>query len=88
MHGNKIMHRYAGKYLCVDDLVITINPKHRWFYEHILLFEQIGEERQYEFVKGAPAIAMRLDLKTAQQRYAAVYMTASPLIMTCTASFL
>jgi hypothetical protein len=73
MHGNKIMHTYASQYLKADDLVITINPKHRYFYEHILLFQQIGEEKQYEFVKGAPAIPMRLDLTTAKRRYAEIY---------------
>ena len=73
MHGNKIMYTYASQYLGVDDLVIAVNPKHRHFYEHILLFEQIGEERRYEFVKGAPAVAMRLDLITMKKRYMAVY---------------
>ena len=62
MYGNKIVHSYARCYLGIDDLVITISPKHRWFYECILLFEQLGGEKPYDYVKGSPAIAMRLDM--------------------------
>ena len=73
MHGNKIMHSYSREYLGVDDLVVAINPRHQWFYEHILLFEQIGELKAYNYVKKAPAVAYRLDLNKAEIKYKATY---------------
>ena len=73
MHANKIMHTYADRYLSVDDLVIAINPKHKWFYKNILLFQQISGQKDYGYVKGAPAIAMRLDIKKAERVYKRTY---------------
>jgi hypothetical protein len=73
MHANKIMYQYAIKNLHIDDLVIAINPKHEWIYRHILLFEKIGNLKYYDYVKSAPALAYRLDLKKAQKRYREVY---------------
>ena len=45
----------------VDDLCITVNPKHVKFYKSIFFFEELGPERHYPKV-GAPAVALRLDL--------------------------
>jgi hypothetical protein len=73
MHGNKIMHKYGRDHLGVDDLVIAINPKHQWLYEHVLLFEKIGDLTQYDYVKKAPAVAYRLNLRSAEAKYRAVY---------------
>ena len=78
MHGNKIMHSYSRNYLGVDDLVMAINPRHQWFYEHILLFEKIGELKEYPYVKKAPAVAYRLNLNTAERQYKASYKNKSP----------
>lgn len=63
-YTNKIMWTYAVRHLGVDDLVIAVNPKHEWIYKHLLLFESIAGLRLYNYVKDAPAIAMRLDLQT------------------------
>jgi hypothetical protein len=68
-YTNKIMWTYAVRHLGVDDLVIAINPKHEWIYKHLLLFEKIGGLRAYNYVKDAPAIAMRLDLQTVVERW-------------------
>jgi hypothetical protein len=47
------------------DLVMTVNPRHTAFYERIMLFSRLGEVRDYGKVAGAPAVLMRLDLRTA-----------------------
>jgi hypothetical protein len=73
MHGNKIMHTYSRDHLGVDDLVIAINPKHQWLYEHVLLFEKIGDLTHYDYVKKAPAVAYRLNLRSAEANYRTVY---------------
>jgi hypothetical protein len=73
MHVFKTMFHYCRDYLNVDDLVIAVNPKHRWFYEHVLLYEQIGDMKPYEYVNNAPAQAYRLDLRTLETRYREVY---------------
>ena len=78
MHANKIMHAYADKYLNLDDFVIAINPKHKWFYKNILLFEQISRQRDYGYVKGAPAIVMRMNIKKMEQRFRKTYSRAVP----------
>ncbi|MFH0724908.1 MAG: hypothetical protein V2B19_00890 [Pseudomonadota bacterium] len=78
MHGNKIMRSYGRNHLGVDDLVIAINPKHRWFYEHVLLFEKIGDLTYYDYVKKAPAVAYRLDLRSIEANYRAVYSGNPP----------
>ena len=55
------------------DLVITVNPGHARYYERMLLFECLGEERALGSVCGAPAVLLRLDLETAEGRYAQTY---------------
>jgi hypothetical protein len=45
----------------VNDLCITVNPKHVRFYKTIFLFEKFGPEKQYPKV-AAPAVLMRLDV--------------------------
>lgn len=45
----------------VDDIVITVNPKHVNFYTQIFLFKPFGEVRHYGSVN-APAVALRINL--------------------------
>ncbi len=78
MLGNRIMHQYARQFLDLDDLVITVHPKYVWVYEDLLLFEKIGFMDEYAYVKDNPAVALRLDLRTAEKRYKKVY-GAEPL---------
>lgn len=52
----------------VDDLCITVNPKHVSFYQEMLLFEVFGEERFYPSV-GAPAVALRINVPELNARY-------------------
>lgn len=77
MLGNKIMHQYASRHLHADDIVITIHPKYRWIYEDFLLFEKIGEIEAYDYANGNPALAMRLDLRKAENKYRKAYKNVS-----------
>lgn len=73
MLGNRILQLYAREHLDVDDLVITVHPKFQWLYEDILMFEKLGEIKEYAYVKNNPAVAMRLNLRTFEGRYRRVY---------------
>ncbi len=53
---------YASRIARVDDLCITVNPRHAKFYEALLGFQRFGAPKAYGAVRGAPAVAMRLDL--------------------------
>jgi len=64
MHGNKILLKYAMEYLKLDDLVITVHPKHALLYKKVLMFDEIGEGeiKPHPKVNSNPAIALRLNL--------------------------
>ena len=51
---------YAVKIWGYTDIVIEVNPSHVSFYQRMLGFQQLGEERQCPRV-GAPALLLRLD---------------------------
>jgi len=79
LFSNKIMWLYAIRSLKVDDLVIAINPKHRWVYQTLILFEPVSSGvKSYHYVKDAPAIAMRLDLRTVMTRLERAYRGLPP----------
>ncbi len=44
----------------LDDLLITVNPKHTKFYQRLLCFEEFGAVRQYRAVGNVPAVLMRV----------------------------
>ena len=44
-----------------NDICIMVNPKHVAFYENIMIFERLGEEKFYPNVN-APAVALRMNL--------------------------
>lgn len=46
----------------VDHLCVTVNPKHVRFYQYLYFFDRVGEVKPYGTVKGAPAVALHLDL--------------------------
>lgn len=58
-----ILSLYARRIRKATDLVITVNPSHAKFYERVLLFERIGQEKRLDGVGGAPAVLLRLDLE-------------------------
>ncbi len=75
LHLQKLMFLYTFRYLNLDDIVLVINPRHKLYYQHVLLANQIGPERVYQKVKGNPAIAMSMDVRKAQDRFKESYST-------------
>jgi hypothetical protein len=74
LFADKAIVRYAIRNLGADDMVIAVNPKHEWVYRHLLLFETISRGvKDYHYVNDAPAIAMRLDLNTCEERWRRAY---------------
>jgi len=67
LHLQKLVFKYTLERLRIDDIVVTINPKHRLFYKHILHMDQFGEEKTYERVNNNPAIALRLNIRTTRE---------------------
>lgn len=53
---------YASSVLNATDVVITMNPKHRSFYERMMLFDALGGEKPFDSVCGAMAVLLRMDL--------------------------
>jgi hypothetical protein len=53
---------YATLVLEANDICITINPRHETYYRHFLLFQSLGELKNYPSVRNNPALAQRLDL--------------------------
>lgn len=70
---NRLIYNHAIKALNADELLITVHPKYLKIYEDILLFEKIGELSEYPYVEKNPAVALRLNLKTAPERFKKVY---------------
>ena len=60
---------YSSHYLNADDMVIAVHPKHKKFYEQVLLFEPFGEEKAYPDVKGNLAVGLRLNLRDVEEKY-------------------
>jgi hypothetical protein len=60
----KRLFDYATLVARLDDLCITINPRHESYYERYLLFRPLGELRDYPSVCSNPALAKRLDLRS------------------------
>lgn len=56
----KAMFQYSVM-SAIDDIVITVNPKHVNFYTQVFLFKPFGEVRHYGSVN-APAVALRINL--------------------------
>ncbi|NDY72380.1 N-acyl-L-homoserine lactone synthetase [Desulfobacter hydrogenophilus] len=73
MLGNRMLVSYAINTIRADDLLITTHPKYLKIYEDILLFEKIGQIPSFSYVNNNPAVALRLNLKTARRRFKKVY---------------
>lgn len=72
---NKIMHTYASEYLNIDDMLITVHPKHVWVYKNLLLFKQIGKETIYcdKDIKKYPTVPLQLALETSKEKFKKTY---------------
>ncbi len=58
---------YATLILELNDLCITINPRHESYYRRYLPFEPMGGLKAYPSVRNNPALAQRLDLDRAYE---------------------
>jgi hypothetical protein len=56
-----------------DTFAITVNPRHKSFYEKILGFQPMGERRSYASVQDAPAEALWLDRRLLRERAPRMY---------------
>ena len=59
----------AADFLGATDYIITINPRHLFFYKKLLCFTQVSGTREYAKVRNAPGICMRLNLETTEDIY-------------------
>lgn len=59
--------------LGLTDFCITVNPRHRKYYERMLLFECLGQTLPCPRVGGAPAVPLRLDLTSIEERQRKVH---------------
>lgn len=56
----------------INDICIMVNPKHVRFYKKILLFEDLGVEKNYPRL-GAPAFALKLNIDNYKERLQYTY---------------
>jgi hypothetical protein len=61
----------------MNDICIMVNPKHVPFYKTILLFDDLGAEKFYPRL-GAPAVALRMNLDTYEERLKKAYSVSRP----------
>ncbi len=54
---------YAVEIAHLDDLCITLNPRHADFYRRVLHFEDLGPLKPYDSVRRNPALAKRFPLE-------------------------
>lgn len=47
-----------------NGFIITVNPRHQFFYKRKLLFKKIGHEKSFKKVQQAPAVLLHIDFKT------------------------
>lgn len=80
---NSFMHvfRMVGlisRYMKVDSLLASVNPKHAAFYEDVLLFEPKGDLKYYPHLTDAPAILEHLDFRNIKSLYGNTYSGYPP----------
>jgi hypothetical protein len=68
----RLLYTYATK-IEVTDLAVACHPRHANLYRRLYLFEEMGGIRTYRSVNDAPALAVKLDLTRARERYQATY---------------
>ena len=74
----KTMYLYAKNHLDLDDLLITASPEHAPLYRDLFLFENFGSAKTFSSIEGVPAVPMRLDLHTSEERSLAAYAGQPP----------
>jgi len=72
----QILIQYAQQQQ-LDQLLVAVHPRHAGFYQRLLRFESIGDEKDYPMVRNRPAVPLVLDLASVQEKhpddYDAVY---------------
>jgi len=68
-----LMFRWAYRYRYLDDLVMTVHPRMGDFFRTVLLFDQVGPERDLPGLKQAPAVALRQDLRAIAGTFSRVH---------------
>lgn len=64
--------RYVAQFAVqqgIQQLLITVHPRHAPFYQRLLGFEVIGEERSYPTVRNRPAVPLSLNFETLESAY-------------------
>jgi hypothetical protein len=71
----KYIMKYGLDFCHLDFLAIAVNPNMQYFYEDILLFKKINSKtlKKYDFVNGASAVGLYLDLKNLKRVIKKVY---------------
>lgn len=67
----QIMYWYA-RYKKVNDLCITVNPKHLRFYNTIFLFEEFGPKKQHPKF-ATPVVLLRLNMEHIETKVKTAY---------------
>ena len=60
----RVLMDHAIEVAKIDQLCITLNPRHADFYRELLHFHPLGGEKSYPSVRDNPALAMRFPLET------------------------
>ncbi|OAG27979.1 N-acyl amino acid synthase FeeM domain-containing protein [Thermodesulfatator autotrophicus] len=68
----RLIYRYACQ-KGVTDFIISIRPKHKKFYEEILLFKQIGQEKPHKSYFNTLVVLERLDLTVGYEYFYKIY---------------
>lgn len=71
LHLCRVMYWYS-RHNRVDDLCITVTPKHIQFYKKVFLFEELGPTKYYPKFN-VPAILLRLDLNRSKENLRVAY---------------
>jgi len=71
----KFALEYAQRFSVADYMVIAVNPKVADFYRAIVLFDKLptGAVKNYDFVKGAPAVGQIISIADLKKTWANVY---------------
>jgi len=64
----KMLFDYTRDVVNCTDLCIAVHPDHERFYTRYLLFERMGEVKEYPSVERNPAVACRLNLDHIEER--------------------
>lgn len=59
----------------VEQLLVAVHPRHARFYQQVLHFEALGEQKSYPLVRNNPAVALCLDFARLDRRRPANYET-------------